>query len=91
MLYTTLLLIVFFFADVVTFGLFAWDKHLAIYKKFRIPEWLLLFCSAIGGAFGALCAMLLFRHKTQRAKFYFCIPIFFIIHLVIYIVIGIFG
>lgn len=87
MLNMSTIFLVLFFANIATFGLFAWDKHLAVYDMRRIPEWLLLFCSAVGGAFGAFCAMLMFRHKTKRAKFYIWVPMFLIAHIVIYIII----
>lgn len=87
MLDTTIALLYLYMFNVITFGLFAWDKHLAIYGKKRIPEWLLLFFSALGGAFGALCAMMFFKHKTRHARFCVCVPVFFIIHVIIFMLI----
>ena len=37
---------------ILTFLLFAWDKHLAYYKRQRVPEALMLFMCLIFGAFG---------------------------------------
>lgn len=79
-----------FVFNIFTFGLFAWDKHLAFYEKRRIPEWMLLFIAAIGGAFGALNAMMLFRHKTKHAKFYLCVPLFLFVHIIIFMFIRFF-
>lgn len=79
-----------FVFNVLTFALFAWDKHLAFYEKRRKPEWLLLFMAAIGGAFGALNAMMLFRHKTKHAKFYICVPLFVFVHVIIFMFIRFF-
>lgn len=62
--------------SVITFILFAYDKHCATYDKFRIPEWVLILCSALGGAFGGLCAMIFFNHKTAKPLFYIAVPLF---------------
>lgn len=56
-------------ASLLTFILYAWDKHQAHYCKFRIPEFLLLFFTVCGGAFGATMAMYMFRHKTSKRLF----------------------
>lgn len=87
MIITIVALQYLFMLNVMTFGLFAWDKHLAVYEKKRIPEWLLMFLAAIGGAFGALNAMALFRHKTKHAKFNICIPLFLLVHVIIFMII----
>lgn len=65
------------------FLLFAIDKHLAIKNRERIPESTLILLSALGGAFGGLCSMYLFRHKTKHAKFYICLPLFLTLHIII--------
>ena len=61
--------------NLLSFLLYGWDKHLAMRKKRRIPERSLLFLALIGGGPGALLAMLLFRHKTQKQMFRFLIPL----------------
>jgi len=78
----TIDLIILFFASVLTFVLFGYDKHLAVYNKSRIPEAVLLVFSFLGGAFGALCAMWMFRHKTQKPLFRTLVPIFLVLQLV---------
>lgn len=69
-------LFIIFAMSLLTFSLYGWDKHLAIYHKKRIPEFLLLFFAALAGGFGALCGMILFRHKTQHMKFLVFVPVF---------------
>lgn len=59
---------------VLTFVLFAYDKHCAVFSKWRIPEWILIIGSVILGAFGGLCAMVLFNHKTNKKLFYITVP-----------------
>lgn len=67
--------------SLLTFALYGWDKHLAVYRKTRIPEFILLLFSFFGGAFGALCGMILFKHKTLHRMFLICVPIFLILQL----------
>ncbi len=67
--------------NILTFALYGWDKHLAVYRCRRVPELVLLFLALIGGAFGALCGMILFRHKTRHLKFRICVPLFLFLQL----------
>lgn len=50
----------------------------------RVPEKTLLTLSILGGAYGAMLGMLLFRHKSRKTRFKYSIPI----HLLIWIVLG---
>lgn len=45
------------------------DKKKAIYNKWRISEKVLLLIAFIGGCFGVLVGMNIFRHKTRKLKF----------------------
>lgn len=82
-----LIALFYFLSCFAAFGLFAWDKHLAVYAKKRVPEWLLLLF-AVFGAFGALSAMWLFRHKARKPKFYITVPILMVIHIVIFVLVA---
>jgi uncharacterized membrane protein YsdA (DUF1294 family) len=46
------------------------DKIKAIGHHWRISEKTLLLPAVIGGAFGGLVGMLVFRHKTRHANFW---------------------
>ncbi len=46
------------------------DKARAQTRRWRIPESVLLLLGFLGGAAGALLAMLIFRHKTRRWYFW---------------------
>lgn len=72
-----------YFICCLTFALFAYDKHLAVFGRWRIPEWLLLCCSFFAGAFGGLCAMVLFNHKTQKAAFYVTVPVLLFVQILL--------
>lgn len=61
--------------NIATFAAYGYDKHRAYYAKFRIPEFVLLLLAVIGGAFGALMGMLLFRHKIRKPRFYVTVPL----------------
>ena len=69
--------------SLVTFAVYGVDKFKAKRGSRRISEQTLLLLSFVGGAVGALMAMLLFRHKTRHKKFTLCVPLFLIIHLLL--------
>jgi uncharacterized membrane protein YsdA (DUF1294 family) len=65
--------------SIVTFIVFGADKGLAKSqekkkKKQRISEDTLMLLSMIGGCYGSLISMYLFRHKINKAKFKYGIP-----------------
>lgn len=76
-------LLILFIANIIAFIIYAIDKWQATRNKWRIPELILLLLAFLGGAFGALCAMILFQHKTQKIVFKICIPLFLYIQLTI--------
>ena len=57
------------------------DKHNAVHSQRRIPERSLLLVALIGGSFGSLCGMYLFRHKTRHLKFSLGLPVIFAVQL----------
>lgn len=63
-------LIVIACANVLAFGLFSWDKRMSKWKKLRVPESTLLAVTLLGVEVGAICAMLLVRHKTRKNSFF---------------------
>ena len=62
--------------NLLTFLLYGLDKYKAIRREWRIPERALLIMAFVGGAFGALSAMRIFRHKTRKGRFRLMIPLF---------------
>jgi uncharacterized membrane protein YsdA (DUF1294 family) len=65
--------------NVVTFIIYAIDKYKAINKKRRISELTLYTLGFLGGFFGAILAMILFRHKTKKFRFWFLNILYMII------------
>ena len=55
--------------NLVTFAMFAWDKHSAIHGQWRIPEKTLLVLALVGGTPGAIAARQRLRHKTRKQPF----------------------
>jgi len=66
----------FIVINLLTFLLYGLDKYKAIRQEWRIPERALLLMAFVGGAFGALSAMRIFRHKTRKGRFRLMIPLF---------------
>ena len=62
-------------ACVLSFVMYGYDKKMAVQDGWRVRESVLLVSAAAGGAFGALAAMVLFRHKIRKAKFYVTVPL----------------
>ena len=58
------------------------DKIKAVRGRWRIPERTLLGLCAMGGSFGGLIAMRLFRHKTLHPKFSIGIPVLLAVHVI---------
>ncbi len=68
--------------NIITWMMYGLDKWKAKSGKWRIPERTLLLVTALGGSAGALVAMLLFRHKTRKAKFVVGVPVLLVVHCV---------
>lgn len=60
--------------------LFVVDKRKAKKDEYRIPEWILLFISFLGGSTGALISMVIFKHKLYKKMFSIGIPLFLILN-----------
>ena len=72
--------------NVVTFVLYAYDKQCSKQGKWRIPEFTLLSFSLLGGGLGAFIGMHILHHKTLHKKFQICVPLFFILQLLLLII-----
>ena len=77
-----ILFIVLFLLNCLSFWLYGADKRKAVHGLRRIPESTLLLVAGLGGAYGALMGMLLFRHKTRHTLFLILVPLFFIAWLI---------
>ena len=76
------MLIYYFLAvNVLTFVVYGVDKWKARRGRWRVPEASLLGLAAVGGSVGAWLAMQLFRHKTQKKKFRYGVPVLFVLQV----------
>ncbi len=67
-------LVYFAVINLAGFVSMAVDKSKARRNKWRIPEATLFLFAIFGGSLGCLLGMRIFRHKTQKPKFYIGIP-----------------
>ncbi len=59
------------------------DKWKAKKRAWRIPEATLFLLALIGGAFGCILGMYLFRHKTRHWYFVYGMPTILIVHILL--------
>lgn len=76
------IVVVSFFTAII----FSVDKYCAVNGIWRVPEAVLLFCSAMGGAIGGIIAMSICHHKTQKPLFYRGLPLMLISQILILII-----
>ena len=74
-----------FLINIISFCVYAYDKHLAVGHFMRVPEIVLHLLSILGGAYGSGMAMLLCRHKTRHLSFQIIVPIFFFVWTAVFI------
>ena len=74
----------FIIINIYAFIVMGYDKIKAKLKKYRITERYLMTLAFIGGSFGVLLAMLIFRHKIRTKKFFIGVPVIIVIHLTLF-------
>ena len=80
-----LLLAYLFLINALSFALMHIDKKKAIRGSWRIPERTLLLTCLMGGSYGGLLGMKLFRHKTQHWYFKIGMPLILVLQIAAYI------
>ena len=63
------------------------DKIKAKKNRWRIPEATLFLVAAIGGSFGSLLGMYMFRHKTKHFSFILGMPLILALQIVLVVLI----
>lgn len=74
--------------NLATLLIFGIDKLKSVRGKYRISEKTLLILCLLGGALGGLIAMILFNHKTRKAKFFVIVPLLVIVHTALFLLIA---
>ena len=70
--------------NIFTFLLYGADKYKARSGEWLIKEAVLLGLAALGGSPAAWIAMYFFHHKTKKPKFYIGVPVFLMIHVLLW-------
>ncbi|NLI14178.1 DUF1294 domain-containing protein [Pelotomaculum propionicicum] len=70
--------------NLAAFLMIWYDKVLARFGKYRIPESRLLLVALVGGSVGLYLGMHLFRHKTKKPLFIIGVPVIFIAQILIF-------
>ena len=66
--------------NILSFLAMGLDKKRAKKHRYRISEAILISLSVLGGAIGSLIGMVVYRHKTNKKKFYKGIPIIYLLN-----------
>ncbi|MBE6957360.1 MAG: DUF1294 domain-containing protein [Ruminococcaceae bacterium] len=74
--------------NIFGFILMGMDKRRAKYRQSRIPERTLFLVATVGGAFGMLISMNVFRHKTRHNSFRYGVPAVLLGQLAVALYIG---
>lgn len=80
-----LLVLYMLIINILAFILYGVDKKKAEKDKYRIPESRLILVAVLGGSFGALLGMIVFRHKIRKNKFRITVPLFAVLYLALII------
>ena len=71
--------------NIVTFLSMGIDKYKAKKGKWRIQEKTLLTLVVLGGGIGGIAGMYVFRHKTQKPRFFIGFPLIMIMQILDFI------
>lgn len=69
--------------NLAAFVFYGADKFFAKKGMWRVPEKTLFGLAFLGGGFGALLGMEVFRHKTKHMSFKILVPLSCVIHAVL--------
>ncbi len=73
--------------NIVGFAAMGIDKSKAKRGAWRISEKMLFLFSIIGGSLGTWAGMYMFRHKTKHWYFVIFMPLIFVMHIVILVMV----
>lgn len=67
--------------NLIGFAMMGIDKHKAVKKLWRIPEYTFFVVALIGGSIGTIAGMRVFRHKTRHWYFVYGLPAILILQV----------
>ncbi len=73
--------------NVCVFVIYGLDKRKARKGFWRVRESTLILTAFLFGAYGAMCGMVLFNHKTSKPSFRYSVPAAFLINTAIFLMI----
>ena len=85
MIARVILIIYVLFVTFLGIASMASDKIRAMEHRFRIPESVLITIAVIGGSIGSILGMVLFHHKTRKAKFRIGLPVILAVQIAVII------
>lgn len=74
-------LIVFAILNITSFFLWGIDKYRFVSERKPLPTAIKVLAVVLGGAFGVLCGMILYKHVTKNRFFRICAPIFSVLQV----------
>lgn len=84
-MYIKYIVLYFIIINIIGFGIMALDKFKAQKGFWRTPEKTLFTITLLGGGFGTIAGMYIFRHKTKKLKFTIGLPTILISEIVLVI------
>lgn len=75
----------FIIINIIGLGIMALDKFKAQKGYWRTPEKTLFTVTLLGGGFGTIAGMYMFRHKTKKLKFTIGLPTILILEIILVI------
>ena len=69
--------------NLIGFAMMGIDKHKAVKKLWRIPEYTFFVIALIGGSVGSIIGMRVFHHKTRHWYFVYGMPFILILQCIL--------
>lgn len=74
--------------NLIGFAMMGIDKHKAVKKLWRIPEYTFFVIALIGGSIGSIIGMRVFHHKTRHWYFAYGLPMIFLLQVALIVLIA---
>lgn len=78
----------FILMNLIGFAMMGIDKHKAVKKLWRIPEYTFFVIALIGGSIGTIAGMKVFHHKTRHWYFAYGLPTILLLQVALFLFIA---